>query len=67
MLEKLHLLLSETAQIVSVWVDDSGKYWAQTAPLENREVTADEILTATKASKIDTINAECRERLIARS
>lgn len=43
-----------------------GTYRVDFAAAPSRLATAAEILTATKASKIDTINAECKSRLFAR-
>ena len=65
MLEELHKLISTSAQVASVW-GESGQYFVLFSTGESRTVTADEILTATKASKIDTINAECKSRLFVR-
>lgn len=43
-----------------------GTYRLDFDAADSRLATAVEILTATKASKIDTINAECKSRLFAR-
>lgn len=43
-----------------------GTYRVDFAAAPSRLATSNEILTATKASRIDTINAECKSRLFAR-
>lgn len=61
----LHLGMFAGMDVASVY-EDGGKTIVQFNDGTSREVTNDEILTATKASKIDTINAECKSRLFAR-
>lgn len=43
-----------------------GTFTVRFQNADSRLATADEILAATKANKIDTINAECKSRLFAR-
>lgn len=61
----LHTQVFAGSNIASVY-DDNGTTFVQFNDGTTRAVTAAELLTATKASKIDTINAECKSRLFAR-
>lgn len=65
----MNIVDSLTEQIAScVGVSDlgDGTYRIDFANADSRLATANELLAATKASKIDTINAECKSRLFAR-
>lgn len=66
LINALHNAVSATVAIHGVSDNGDGTYRVDLLDGSTRLATADEILTAVKASKIDDMNAEVRTRLIAR-
>lgn len=65
-INRLHDLVAETTAIHGLSDNGDGTYRVDLLDGSTRLATADEILTATKATKIESINADVRSRLIAR-
>jgi hypothetical protein len=66
LINMLHSVIAATVAIHGVTDNGDGSYLVDLLDGSSRLATADEILTATKAERIEAINAEARSRLIAR-